>query len=58
MQMKLLGRHAYFTIEPENLKTIQAVEFKKWGLGSRRKTAFDPLLGAGTAVWLVAFGID
>lgn len=42
-----LGRRMYITIEPENLKTIQATEFKKWGLGKRRKIGFRPLLGDG-----------
>lgn len=42
-----LGRRMHVTIEPENLKTIQAVEFKKWGLGKRRKIGFRPLLGDG-----------
>lgn len=32
-----LGREIHGTIEPENLKTIQAVDFKKWGLGTGRK---------------------
>lgn len=35
------------TIEPENLKTILALDFHKWGLGNRRKDAFVPLLGHG-----------
>ena len=35
------------TIEPENLKTMMALDFKKWGLGDRRKDAFVPLLGHG-----------
>ncbi|KAK5125960.1 hypothetical protein LTR85_011315 [Meristemomyces frigidus] len=43
----LLGRQVHFTIEPENLKVVQAMEFKKWGLGSRRKFGFRPLLGDG-----------
>lgn len=47
IQMTVLGRHAHQTIEPENLKTIQATEFKKWGLGRRRKVGFRPLLGDG-----------
>ncbi|KAK0988782.1 hypothetical protein LTS01_009051 [Friedmanniomyces endolithicus] len=42
-----LGRHVISTIEPENLKTIQAVDFKKWTLGSRRIYAFRPFLGLG-----------
>ena len=35
------------TLEPENVKTILALDFKKWGLGKRRKDAFVPLLGHG-----------
>lgn len=35
------------TTEPENIKTILALDFKKWGLGNRRKNAFVPLLGHG-----------
>ena len=35
------------TLEPENLKTIMALDFKKWGLGKRRRDAFVPLLGHG-----------
>jgi cytochrome P450 len=46
-QLVVLGRHLHQTIEPENLKTIQAIDFKKWSLGERRKTAFHPLLGEG-----------
>lgn len=42
-----LGRHMHATLEPENLKTIQAVDHKKWGLGTRRKIGFRPLLGDG-----------
>ena len=37
----------YTTMEPENLKTIMALNFKEWSLGTRRKTAFLPLLGHG-----------
>ncbi|CAD6582851.1 MAG: hypothetical protein ASARMPRED_001083 [Alectoria sarmentosa] len=35
------------TIEPENIKTILALDFNKWGVGNRRKDAFVPLLGHG-----------
>jgi len=35
------------TIEPANLKVMQALEHRKWGLGGRRKVAFRPLLGDG-----------
>ncbi|KAI7367658.1 putative P450 monooxygenase [Hortaea werneckii] len=47
MQINLLGRHAHLTVEPENLKVIQALEHKKWQLGTRRKFGFRPLLGDG-----------
>ena len=47
-QFVALGRKIMITVEPENLKTIQAVNFKHWGLGSRRKVGFRPLLGDGT----------
>ena len=43
----MLGTQAIVTIEPENLKVIQAIDFKKWSLGQRRKTSFRPLLGIG-----------
>ncbi|KAF2170205.1 hypothetical protein M409DRAFT_64540 [Zasmidium cellare ATCC 36951] len=46
-QINILGRHFHVTREPENLKVIQAVDFKKWNLGRRRKTDFAPLLGSG-----------
>ncbi|KAH9838838.1 Cytochrome-P450 52A12 [Teratosphaeria destructans] len=46
-RMVNLGRHVHFTIEPENLKCIQATDHKKWGLGRRRIAGFTPLLGAG-----------
>ena len=45
--MKALGANVIATIEPENLKVIQALEFKKWSLGKRRIEAFMPLLGPG-----------
>ncbi|GAB7349248.1 hypothetical protein MBLNU459_g8405t2 [Dothideomycetes sp. NU459] len=34
-------------MEPENLKTVMALDFKKWGLGKRRIVCFRPLLGQG-----------
>ena len=46
-QFPSLGRQLVTTIEPENLKTIQALNFKQWSLGYRRKVAFTPLLGRG-----------
>jgi len=47
IQILVLGRHLHVTIEPENLKTIQAIDAKKWSLPNRRKTRFHPLLGEG-----------
>lgn len=47
MYMIGLGIPIIMTLEPENLKVIQSVEFKKWSLGSRRKVAFSQLLGDG-----------
>jgi len=44
---KVMLTEFWMTIEPENLKTIMAVNFKDWELGERRKTAFTPLLGHG-----------
>lgn len=49
-QMVALGRRIHITTEPENLKTIQAINFKQWGLGIRRKVAFHPLLGSGKTI--------
>lgn len=46
-QMTALGRRFVITTEPENLKVIQAINFKNWGLGVRRKVAFRPFLGDG-----------
>ncbi|KAM3425111.1 hypothetical protein BST61_g7075 [Cercospora zeina] len=46
-QLKALGRRIHTTIEPENLKVIQAIDHKKWSLGTRRKVGFRPLLGDG-----------
>ena len=47
--MIALGRKFIVTTEPEILKTIQAINFKQWGLGGRRKVAFRPFLGDGKA---------
>lgn len=47
MTFPSLGRQLILTIEPENLKVIQALNFKQWSLGARRKIAFNPLLGIG-----------
>ena len=35
------------TIEPENVKTILATQFKGWKIPDRRRQAFAPLLGKG-----------
>jgi hypothetical protein len=57
-QLVVLGRHLHQTIEPENLKTIQAIDFKKWSLGDRRKIAFHPLLGEGIFTTGMPMSID
>ena len=44
---KLMGISAVSTIEPENLKVVQSLEFKKWSLGSRRIHWFTDFLGPG-----------
>ncbi|TVY83200.1 Cytochrome P450 monooxygenase fsdH [Lachnellula suecica] len=41
-----MGRRFYSTIEPDNVKTVLATNFKEYGVGSRLK-AFGPLLGEG-----------
>jgi hypothetical protein len=46
-EVLILGRSLIMTLEPENLKVIQALDHKKWHLGERRKTSFKPLLGDG-----------
>ena len=47
MYQKQLFTDLIQTIEPENLKTLLALNFKDWSLGERRKKAFYPLLGWG-----------
>ena len=42
----ILGQTFVNTIEPENIKTILATNFKDYGLGGRLR-AFGPLLGRG-----------
>jgi hypothetical protein len=42
----MMGKTFYNTIEPENIKTILATDFKIFGLGERQ-VAFGPLLGKG-----------
>ena len=44
---KILFDNVVMTIEPENLKTVLATEFKSWNLPDSRNTAFRPLLGHG-----------
>jgi len=47
VQLEILGRQVISTCEPENLKTILALDFKKWRLSNVRTTSFWPLLGEG-----------
>ena len=46
-EIRVLGRSTVMTLEPQNLKVIQALDHKKWGLGRRRKIAFKEFLGDG-----------
>ena len=46
-ELKSMGRYITMTNEPENLKSIQSLQFKNWNLGTSRKIAFHPLLGHG-----------
>ncbi|MCJ1431228.1 hypothetical protein MMC27_000579, partial [Xylographa pallens] len=46
-QIKMLAQTITVTIEPENLKAIQSLQFKQFGLGSRRIKSFTPFLGKG-----------
>ena len=45
--LRLLGQTIIVTIEPENVKTVLATEFKSWELGEERKQMLMPLLGEG-----------
>ncbi len=47
MQTKIMFTTMIQTIEPENLRTIMALNFEHWSLGDRRKDSFIPLLGNG-----------
>ncbi len=47
VRVKLLSTNIIFTIEPENLKTILASNFKEWTLSTRRKRAMDATVGHG-----------
>lgn len=43
----LLGSPAVFTVDPKNIQTILATQFKDFGLGAARNNNFYPLLGWG-----------
>ena len=45
--VKTIGVNTIFTIEPENIETILARNFKDYSVGARRKSAFIPYLGHG-----------
>lgn len=44
---RIMFTEVHHTIEPRNLKTIMATNFKDWKLGERRFYALGPLLGHG-----------
>lgn len=39
------------TIEPENIKTVLSTKFEDYGVGTRRKDAFAPLLGCEHSIF-------
>ncbi|KAF2121809.1 cytochrome P450 52A12 [Lophiotrema nucula] len=43
----LLGSGAIFTVDPKNIQTVLATQFKDFGLGEVRNKNFYPLLGWG-----------
>jgi len=43
----VLGKTFVSTIEPENLKSVLATDFKNWRVGNERKKFLGPLLGEG-----------
>ncbi|KAL2048267.1 hypothetical protein N7G274_000178 [Stereocaulon virgatum] len=47
VQMKLTGATLFSTIEPENVKSVRATDFKNWGLGEGRKLMLVPFIGEG-----------
>ncbi|KAK3166833.1 hypothetical protein OEA41_009958 [Lepraria neglecta] len=47
VQISLLGKTFVSTIEPENLKSVLATDFKSWRLGEEREKVMAPFLGEG-----------
>lgn len=45
--LKMAGMNVVTTIDPENIKTILALDFKKYSIGAARKDGLQPMLGAG-----------
>ena len=46
-QSTMMAATVINTIEPENIKAILSTQFKNFGLGARRRNAFQPVLGYG-----------
>ncbi|KAL8775618.1 MAG: hypothetical protein Q9209_000114 [Squamulea sp. 1 TL-2023] len=44
---KELHLHILFTMEPENIKSILATDFKSYSIGEERKKALRPIIGDG-----------
>ena len=44
---KTIGVNTIFTIDPENIETILARNFKDYSVGARRRSAFIPYMGHG-----------
>lgn len=47
LQMNLLGRWIIITSEPQNIKTMLALNFSDYSLGETRKKIFNPVIGQG-----------
>ncbi|KAL2059151.1 hypothetical protein ABVK25_000443 [Lepraria finkii] len=47
VEISLLGKTFVSTIEPENIKSVLATDFKSWGLGEEREKVMVPFLGEG-----------
>lgn len=47
VEISLLGKTFVSTIEPENIKSVLATDFKSWGLGEEREKVMAPFLGEG-----------
>lgn len=47
VQMEVPGATLFSTIEPQNIKSVLATNFKDWGIGEGRKKMMEPFIGEG-----------